>query len=216
MHRAMLAILSLLLAPGLARGTDLGAPSSPSEVGARVDAPQAAYEFPSGRRQLGTWAMNTVGPAPIAGNLAGASWRQWVIEEPPEWSNDFDGFAKRFGAASLSTGITETSLSLASAAMRQDPVYYRSPRSGMAPRLRHATVMTFMARDPRGDAVFSPAKSFAPFLGPVVTQAMVYPDRYDIGSALTSGAYALLINAGWNVLREFVVPTAPWWTEAQP
>jgi hypothetical protein len=209
-----LAALCLWWTPGLASATERAAPAPAESAGVRVSTPSPGYEFPSGRRQLQTWAMNALGPSPIAGNLIGASWRQWAIDEPPEWHNDVGGFARRFGAGSLSTGITETSLSLASAVMRQDPVYYRSPRSGVRPRLGHAALMTFMARNPRGNAVFSPAKSLAPFVGPVVTQATVYPDRYDFGTALTSGAYALLISAGWNVVREFVMPTRPWWNEA--
>lgn len=169
-----------------------------------------AYRFPSAGRQFRTWAWNALGPASLGGNLVGASWRHWVTDEPTEWGSGREGFAKRFGSGCLTTVIGETSLSLASAAMRQDPVYYRSPRTGFGPRLWHAVAMTFMARARNGTAVFSPAKTLSPFAGPLVTVTSVYPDRYEFKDGLASGAYGLLITAGWNAAREFLVPTPPW------
>lgn len=154
--------------------------------------------------------MNAFGPSAVAGNLAGASWRHWVTEEPPEWGGGGRGFARRFGSGSLTTVITETSLSLASAAMRQDAGYYRSPRSGFGPRLLHALGMTFMARDRDGDKVFSPAKTLCPFVGPLATRATVYPERYGMEDALVNGAFGLLINAGLNAANEFVRKSPPW------
>lgn len=217
--RSRFAVLLILLGvapmPGFALGEDHGfvagvAAEGPDTTSATATGPGAAYAFPSGRDQFQAWAWNALGPAAIGGNLVGASWRQWVTDEPPEWGSGKEGFAKRFGAGCLTTAIGETSLSLASAAMRQDPGYYRSPRSGFGPRLWHAVAMTFMARTPNGDAVFSPAKTLSPFAGPIVTQTAVYPDRYDYTAALTSGAYGLLITAGWNTLREFFVRTPAW------
>ena len=206
------ALIGAMLAPGLARGDGLSSARLVLRDGTTESAstPQSIYRFPSARRQLGTWAWNAVGPSAIGGNLVGASWRQWVTEEPSEWGDGWEGFGKRFGAGSLTTFVGETSLALGSAAMHQDPGYYRSPASGTWPRAWHAVRMTFLARTPDGRAVFSPAKTLSPFAGPLVTQTSVYPDRYDWEAVLTSGAFGLLITAGWNAAREFVVPTPPW------
>jgi hypothetical protein len=174
-----------------------------------------AYTFPSARDQFRVWAFNALGPAAIAGNIVGASWRQWVTDEPAEWETDKRGFAQRFGTGSLTTFTSETSLSLVSAAMRQDAGYYRSPRTGFKPRLVHAVAMTFVARDRDGNAVFSPGKTFTPFVGPVVTMTTLYPERYSYADGLVSGAYGLLINAAWNAAREFVVG-APVWGGGRP
>jgi len=207
-------LLAAWLAPVRAagEGRDSVAVAVPRPPDSQTPAPpdSTVYRFPSGRQQFMTWAWNSVGPAAVAGNLVGASWRQWVTDEPPEWGDGGEGFAKRFGSGCLTTAIGETSLSLASALMRQDPGYYRSPRTGFGPRLGHALAMTFMARSPGGDAVLSPGKTLSPFAGPLVTRTTVYPDRYDYGAALSSGAYGLLITAGWNALREFVVPAPGW------
>ncbi len=169
-----------------------------------------AYEFPSARRQLRTWAMNATGPWAVAGNFVGASWRHWATDEPAEWDTDARGLARRFGTASLSTFIGETTLSLSSAALRQDANYYRCPRTGFGPRARHAVAMAFMARDPQGNAVFSPGKTFSPFVGPVIVVTAFYPGAQSWKGGLLSGAYGLLINAGWNAAREFVVQAPPW------
>jgi hypothetical protein len=169
-----------------------------------------AYRFPSGRDQLKAWALNAFGPSAIAGSATSAAWGQWVDDEPPEWADDGRGFAQRFGAASLTTAITETSFSLLSAAMRQDARYYRCPCSGLGPRLTHALKLTFMARRPDGSAVFSVAKTASPFVGPLVTRTTIYPERYTCADGALSGAYALLMNAGWNLAREFVLKAPRW------
>lgn len=222
---------SLIAAVLLGGASGLGAWKAGADERSPIDSTlttlqPAAYQFPSARRQFRAWAWNAVGPSAIGGNLVGAGWRQWVTEEPAEWGGGRQGFAKRFGAGCLTTGVGETSLSLLSALMRQDPAYYRSPRTGVRARSAHALLMSFMARAPSGDAVFSPAKTLSAFAGPLVTQTTVYPDRYDYRTALASGAYGLLINAGWNLLREFVVrspgwgggrlPATPRWLAAKP
>ena len=206
-------VTSLVLSPRFAGSDGFPRSAGPGVVGAPtapVGEAESIYRFPSARRQIGTWAWNAVGPSAIAGNLVGASWRQWVTEEPPEWDDDWAGFGKRFGAGSLTTFVGETSLALGSAAMHQDPGYYRSPRTGAWTRMRHAVRMTFLARRPDGSAAFSPAKTLSPFAGPLVTQTTVYPDRSDWKAVLASGAYGLLITAAWNAAREFVVPTPGW------
>jgi hypothetical protein len=168
------------------------------------------YRFPTPRDRFRAWASSALGPPAIAGNLVGASWRHWVTDEPEEWDGDGRGFARRFGSGSLATLVSETSLALASAAMRQDPGYYRCPRSGVGARVRHAVTMTFVARDFDGDMVFSPGKTLSPFLGPVATVTTVYPERHSVADALGSGAYGLLITAGWNAVREFLLPSPRW------
>lgn len=206
-------VMAVLLTPWCATGDGIASAARPAHgdtASVAEAALETSYRFPSAREQWRTWAWNALGPSAVGGNLVGASWRQWVTEEPSEWGDGWEGFGKRFGAGSLTTFVGETSLALGSAAMRQDPGYYRSPRSGVGPRAWHAVRMTFLARKPDGTTSFSPAKTLSPFAGPLVTQTTVYPDRYDYVAVLTSGAYGLLITAAWNATREFVVRTPGW------
>lgn len=184
--------------------------SLPQAQASRPVAESAGYRFPSGREQLKGWALNAFGPSAVAGSVVSAAWGQWVIDEPPEWPGSGRGFAQRFGAASLTTAITETSFSLLSAASRQDTRYYRCPCTGLGPRLAHSIRMTFMARRPDGSAVFSVAKTVSPFVGPLVTRTTIYPERYTCGDGALSGAYSLLMNAGWNLAYEFVLKSPRW------
>ena len=219
-HVLFTCLLWAALAAGRAFGADGESPAAaqPTGAGAPVVTEElsAGYVFPSPRDQFRDWAINAAGPAAIAGNLVGASWRQWVTEEPVEWGDEGRDLAKRFGTGSLTTAIGETTLSLVSAAMRQDPNYYRSPSTGFGARLRHAVAMTFMARRPDGHAVFSPAKTFSPFVGPVTTQTTLYPGDHPVVDGLVSGLYGLLINASWNAAREFVVRAPAWGGEPEP
>lgn len=217
------ALLAVLLGAALPSGRALAdgqAPRSPAtfaiaEPSASAPADAGGYGFPTPREQFRSWAMNAFGPAAIAGNLAGASWRQWVTDVPSEWDTNGRDFARRFGTGSLTTAIGETSLSLASAAMGQDPGYYRSPRPGLVPRVGHVLAMTVMARARDGHAVFSPGKAISPFIGSVVTVTTLYPDGNTFTDGLVSGAIDLLITAGRNGVREFVLK-APAWEGGRP
>ena len=192
-------------------GVGPSSPDSLPEAQASGLAPESLeYRFPPGRERFRDWAVNAFGPSAIAGSATSAAWGQWVDDEPPEWPDDGRGFAQRFGAASLTTAITETSLSLLSAASRQDARYYRCPCTGLGPRLAHAIKVTFMARRPDGSAAFSLAKTASPFVGPLVTRSTIYPERYTYGDGALSGAYAVLMNAGWNLAREFILKAPGW------
>jgi hypothetical protein len=193
---------------GLEIGAEPGVGAEPSMATPRHESGE--YRFPSGRERLKDWAVSAFGPFAVAGSAATAAWGQWVSNEPPEWPGDGNGFAKRFGVASATTAITETSFSLLSAATHQDARYYRCPCTGRGPRLVHALKMTFMARRPDGTAVFSVAKTVSPFVGPLMTRTTLYPDRYTYGDGALSGVYALLMNAGWNLAHEFVLKAARW------
>ncbi len=164
------------------------------------------FRFPTPRDRVRDWALNAFGPSAIAGDVGSAAWGQWGSGEPEEWPDDRTGFGRRLGAAAATTAITETSFSLMSAALRQDYRYYRcaSPRLGR--RIAYAVEMTFVARKPDGRAELSLAKTFGPFVGPLVTRTTLYPERYTWADGALSGAFAVLMNAGWNLAREFVLP----------
>ncbi len=217
--RAMLVVLSLgsclmLPANAIAWNEVSVGPSSPDSLpqtqASRLAPETRGYRFPSGREQLKDWALNAFGPSAVAGSVASSAWGQWVTNEPAEWPGGGRGFAQRLGAASATTAITETSFSLLSAATRQDARYYRCPCTGLGPRLAHSIKMTFVARRPDGSAVFSVAKTASPFVGPLVTRTTLYPERYGYGDGALSGAYAVLMNAGWNLAREFVLKAPGW------
>ncbi len=223
----LVSVACLALAParsqagGPARGpgadtTSASPAAAPPETSAATPAVGAAslasagYRLPTARERVEAWGFNAFGPSALAGDFASAGWGQWVSGEPEEWSKDGDGFSRRFGVAAATTGITETSFAVLSAAFREDARYYRCPCTGLVPRAAHALRMTFVARRADGRAAFSVPKTVSPFAGPLVTRAALYPDRYTLADGALSGVYALLMNAGWNLAREFVLEAPAW------
>ncbi len=179
--------------------------------GALASVPAApGYRFPTRHERITRWGWNAVGPFALSGSLATGAWGQWVMREPPEWARDGRGFARRAGVAQVTTTITETSFAVLSAAERQDARYYRCPSAGLRPRLVHALRMTFVARRADGSAAFSVARTASPFVGPLVTRTTLYPARYGWSDGLLSGAFSLLMNAGWNLAYEFVLKSPAW------
>jgi hypothetical protein len=211
----VLALALALLATCLPPRARAAGPPAPDSAAVPVPAASAmssagAYHLPTGRQRLVDWANNALGPFAVAGDLTSAGWEQWVADEPPEWSGDGRGFARRLGAAAATTALTETSFSLISALAGEDAHYYRCKRAGFGPRLAHALKMTLCARRADGSEAFSLVKTASPFVGPMVTRTTLYPDRYGAGDGALSGAYALLMNAGWNVAYEFVLKPKRW------
>lgn len=162
--------------------------------------------WPSPRDRVTGWAWNAAGPPALAGSAATAAWGQWVTGEPREWAIDGGGYARRFGAASATTAITETSLAALAAALHEDVRYVRCPRPGIGPRVAYALRMTLMSRRADGSVAFSVAKTVSPFAGPLVTRTTLYPERYGAVDGALSGAFAVAMNAGWNLAYEFVLP----------
>ena len=203
------------LAPG-GNGTTFGMLADPDPS---VD-PQAngnngvsatsGYIFPSRAQMNRYWVRSIVGPQAFVRSTFRASWGTWVTNSPEEWEKDFSGWSKRFGTSLLGNTINTTSLVLLSGATHQDPMYYRCSCPEFWPRVRHAIMLTVVGRNRSGDAVFSPAKVISPFTGPMVTRNTIYPDRYNSGDAVVAGAYNLLGNAGWNLVREFIWKRPRW------
>ena len=171
----------------------------------------SSYVFPSTGKMARHWAWNIVGPRAIVGSGVRASWNTWVSDRPKEWTKDAKGWAQRFGVAAADNGMNQTSVTLLSMAMHQDPIYYRCSCSELWPRVRHAIEMAFLSRNRSGDRVIAPPKFVSPFVGPMVTRNFVYPRRYNSGDAAIAGATYVAGSVGWNLLREFFLKKTPKW-----
>jgi hypothetical protein len=183
----------------------------PVQPGQKREEPApGTYVFPSGKERAAYWLKRSMGPTAFVAAATGASWGTWVTEEPPEWGNRGEGFGRRVGNSLATTAINQTSLALISEVTRQDSAYYRCACSGFGARLKHVAKMTFMGRNRKGEAVFSPGKMISPFIGPMVTRNTLYPDRYGPGDAAVSGVYGIGAFAAWNFVYEFILPAKRW------
>jgi hypothetical protein len=136
------------------------------------------YVFPTHEEMNRYWLKTSLGPKAFLGGAFTASWNQWVINSPSEWSNGAKGWGQRYGSALLDNGINTTSTVWISRATHQDPGYRRCDCMGFKPRSWHAVKMAFTSFNRSGDIVFSPAKVISPFTGPMVTRNTIYPDSF--------------------------------------
>ena len=165
----------------------------------------AGYVFPSNRQIVRFGYRGVAGIRALAGSAFTASWNTWVDTTPREWHRDASGWGKRFGTSILDHGINQSALVALSIALHEDPIYYRCSCTGFWPRASHALRMTYRTRNRQGDYRFSFVRVGTPFLGPIITRNTIYPDRFNTGDGVQSGAIYIAGTAAWNLVREFLV-----------
>jgi hypothetical protein len=163
------------------------------------------YVFPSNREIVRYGYGGVAGVRALAGSAFTASWNTWVDTSPREWHRDASGWGKRFGTSILDHAINQSALVGLSIAVHEDPMYYRCSCTGFWPRTGHALRSTYRARNRQGDYRFSFVRVGTPFLGPIITRNTIYPDRFNTGDGLESGALYIAGTAGWNMVREFLL-----------
>jgi hypothetical protein len=142
-------------------------------------------------------------PYTVVGPALGASIGQWE-NEPPEWGQGVEGYARRFGSGMGRHFIAETIRFASAAADGEDPRYQRCDETGVWDRARHAIVGTFTSRTSSGTRI--PAFSrFAGVYGAAFISNTWYPDsRATTGYALRRGSTALGSSLAWHFFGEFI------------
>jgi hypothetical protein len=162
------------------------------------------YTRPSQKTKLRNYFFDAVGPYPIVGAAFAAGINQ-VDNTPPEWKQGAEGYGKRIGSDfGIAAASTTTRYALAEA-FKEDTLYYRCECKGIFPRLSHAVISTFTARQGEdGHRVFSLPALIAPYAGTMTAVYAWYPGRYDAKDALRMGNYSLLGYVGGNIALEFL------------
>jgi hypothetical protein len=191
-----------------------GAAGLPSE---KDEAPSASMpNAPSATRlqpsQLGSltlgerWSIyrhSIFRPYTLVGPALGAAVGQWE-DEPPEWKQGAEGYARRFGSGAGRHLIAETVRFAVAAADGEDPRYQRLGEGSVWDRARHAIVQTFTSQTSSGTRI--PAFSrFAGVYGAAFVSNLWYPDsRATTGWALRRGSTALGSSLGFHLFEEFM------------
>ncbi len=142
-------------------------------------------------------------PYTVVGPAFGAGIGQWE-DEPPEWGQGGQGYARRF-ASGMARSVISESIRFGVAAMDgEDPRYHRSLESGFWNRTRHVFVETFTSETASGTRI--PAYSrFAGTYGAAFISNAWYPDsRATAGYAVRRGSTALASSLGLHMFEEFV------------
>ena len=186
----------------------------PTESSSRENEAQSAMpDAPSASRHLNSngssltfgersriYAHSVFRPYTLVGPALGAGIGQ-AENEPPEWGQGRDGYARRFGSGVGRSVIAETIRFGVAATDGEDPRYTRSDEAKLRNRARHAIVETFTSQTSSGTRI--PAFSrFAGTYGAAFISNLWYPDsRATTGWALRRGSTALGASAGIPPLR---------------
>ncbi len=161
------------------------------------------YRRPTQRITLYNYVFDAVGPYPLVGAGIAAGINQ-ISNAPPEWSQGFEGYSRRFGSDFGIAAIGTTTRYGLAEALKEDTLYYRCDCSGIGPRVRHAVLSTLTARRGEdGRRVFSLPALVAPYAGSMAAVYGWYPDRFGAKDAFRAGNYSLLAYAGSNISLEF-------------
>ena len=149
------------------------------------------------------YAHSIFRPYTLVGPALGAGIGQ-AENEPPEWGQGGDGYARRFASGMGRSVISETLRFGIAAADGEDPRYQRSNETGVWNRARHAIVETFTSQTSSGTRI--PAFSrFAGTYGAAFISNLWYPDsRATTGYALRRGSTALGASVGIHLFEEFM------------
>jgi hypothetical protein len=145
-----------------------------------------------------------MGPYPLITSAATAAFHQ-ATDSPREWSQGFDGYARRGGSSyGIAFAETTTRYGLAEA-LHEDTLYYPCSCRGAWPRLRHALISSFTGRyGADGHREFSAPSVIAPYAGTFTAVYVWYPKRFGAGDALRMGSYGLLGYVSGNISLEFL------------
>ena len=202
----LLIVASLICLPVTANPQQmaLSVDSSGTVASTRPLQNEPTYVRPSQAIMLKNYAFDAFGPYTIAGAGLAAGINQ-ESNAPPEWSQGFDGYGRRWGSnLGIAVAGTTTRYALAEA-FKEDTLYYRCDCSGVLPRLGHAMFSTVTGRRGNdGHRVFSVPALVAPYAGTMTAVYGWYPNRFGAKDAFRMGNYSLLAYMGENISLEFL------------
>lgn len=165
------------------------------------------YERPAAKERTKRYFNRVAGPLALLGTAISSGIAQ-ATDSPEEWEDNFKGYARRFGSSIARTAIRETIIYGLDETFKVDSSYYKKGKSEkFNKRLANALLTTVTARTPSGKRVVGFPRFIGTFAAGVISYETWYPDRFDYKDGLRSGAVALGVNAAFNLVREFILPS---------
>jgi hypothetical protein len=122
----------------------------------------------------------------------------------PEWNQDVEGYAKRFGSDIGTAAVGTTACYGLVEAFKKDPLHYCCECEGVLQRMGHAVLSTLTARrDEDGNLDISFPALVAPSEIFMIAVYGWHPNRFGTKDAFCVGNCSLLANAGSNISVEF-------------
>lgn len=172
---------------------------------AQQNSSQNRYVRPDAKTRARRYAIRIVGPFALAGTAVSAGIAQ-INDNPPEWENNFKGYARRFASEFGTRAIRETVIYGIDESFRLDSAFYKSRRKNFKARFANAALSTFTARKSDGRRVFGFPRLIGTYTGSIVAAEAWFPKRFSYQDGLRDGHITLGVNVGLNFLREFLLP----------
>jgi hypothetical protein len=147
--------------------------------------------------------LRLVEPVSIVSTAIGASFSQ-LQNEPPQWGQGMEGYARRFGSAEGSTAAHNFIALGFDLTLHTDPRYRRMPDGRFMPRMRNAISQTFIANKDSGGKVVNFSEIGGSFGAAFVANTWEPAGHNSTGNALTRGAVGLAYHTLKNFAREFL------------
>jgi hypothetical protein len=155
------------------------------------------------KQKINQRAWRLIEPVTLIDSAFGAGIAQWR-NQPPEWGQGADGYAKRFAS---SEGFTAAHNGIAlgfDLAFHLDPRYRRMPDGTVKQRLLNAVSQTFLANKDSGGRMINVSELAGNFGAAFVATSWEPRGYNSAGDALVNGALGLAYHTGKNVAREFL------------
>lgn len=165
-------------------------------------APEPTYQPLSAKQRREFYVREKLLDPGIVFASAGQAVGAQSSDDPPEWGQGGDAYARRF-ASQLGFNLVRVSVENAgAAALGQDPRYIRCRCSGFYRRAGHAAVSGFATTGRDGARRFAPARVGSHYAASM-TQLAWMPSRFGWRDGLRVGTQNLSFGLGTNLLREF-------------
>ena len=175
----------------------------PATDTANASARPAVYNFPDSSQRFRNYLQSAFGVGTIfASGISGAIAQN--RNDPPEWKQGAEGYAKRFGSAFGERFIASTTVYGLGEAFHQDTSYHKCACTGTLNRLGHALKETYVARTESGRIVPSLPALVGPYVGGVAGTYAWYPDRFSWKDGIRQGTGILISRPLLSIFREFL------------
>jgi hypothetical protein len=148
------------------------------------------------------FGKRVLNPESFAKSAFTAGINQWA-NDPYEWGQGFDGYARRYGHKIANRGVENGIGFVTAAALREDPRYFPSTEAGVWRRTRHAIISTFLTRTDDGGRRISTWRFVGNYGSQFVSNTWRPPSDRGNLDALRRGSYSIGFDVASNVFKEF-------------
>jgi hypothetical protein len=163
----------------------------------------ASFEPLTPEQKMKRRILRVVEPVTLANSAFGAGLNQ-LRNEPEQWGQGAEGYARRFASAEGYIAAHNTVALGFDLAFHLDPRYRRMPEGRFMPRLRNAVSQTFLANKDSGGRMINLSELGGNFGAAFIANTCEPTGHNSTGDALVRGTMGLAFHTLKNVAREFL------------